>query len=395
LYQGLHGLSSNYECLDASRPWLCYWIVHSLDLLDALNIDKYAPIRQAVVEFLRDCCQSPTGGFCGGPMQVPHLAPTYAAVNTLVILGAYDAINRPNLYKFLCSTKDKKSGGFCMHVDGEVDVRGAYCAMSVANLTNLITPELTDGVADYVLACQTYEGGIGSYPGNEAHGGYAFCGLACMLLMGVHDKLDLKSFMRWCVARQTSFEGGFNGRSNKLVDGCYSFWIGGCFPLLQAVEAALKPNKKLFDIQLMDYVQMNVSQADREAAETLAAAALNESGTPIYVQKPEILHHEVNFPELEDTEWIFDQTALQEYIILCCQQPSGGLRDKPGKSRDYYHTCYTLSGLSIAQHNPSRTSTVLGDSELNKLREINPVFNICKDKVLKAWIHFGQGLLKC
>lgn len=23
------------------------------------------------------------------------------------------------------------------------------------------------------------------------------------------------------------FEGGFQGRANKLVDGCYSFWVGG------------------------------------------------------------------------------------------------------------------------------------------------------------------------
>ena len=27
-------------------------------------------------------------------------------------------------------------------------------------------------------------------------------------------------------------EGGFNGRTNKLVDGCYSFWQGGVFPLI-------------------------------------------------------------------------------------------------------------------------------------------------------------------
>lgn len=26
--------------------------------------------------------------------------------------------------------------------------------------------------------------------------------------------------------------GGFRGRSNKLVDGCYSWWIGGLEPLL-------------------------------------------------------------------------------------------------------------------------------------------------------------------
>lgn len=27
-------------------------------------------------------------------------------------------------------------------------------------------------------------------------------------------------------------EGGFQGRTNKLVDGCYSFWQGGSFPSL-------------------------------------------------------------------------------------------------------------------------------------------------------------------
>lgn len=28
----------------------------------------------------------------------------------------------------------------------------------------------------------------------------------------------------------------------------------------------------------------------------------------------------------------------------------GGIIDKPGKGRDYYHTCYGLSGLSISQY---------------------------------------------
>ena len=30
-------------------------------------------------------------------------------------------------------------------------------------------------------------------------------------------------------------EGGFQGRPNKLVDGCYSFWVGALFPLLEAI----------------------------------------------------------------------------------------------------------------------------------------------------------------
>lgn len=31
---------------------------------------------------------------------------------------------------------------------------------------------------------------------------------------------------------QASFEGGFAGRTNKLVDGCYAYWQGAILPLL-------------------------------------------------------------------------------------------------------------------------------------------------------------------
>lgn len=31
------------------------------------------------------------------------------------------------------------------------------------------------------------------------------------------------------------------------------------------------------------------------------------------------------------------------------------------RSRDFYHTCYALSGLSVSQHQPGGTTTVLGD----------------------------------
>lgn len=33
------------------------------------------------------------------------------------------------------------------------------------------------------------------------------------------------------------FEGGFQGRTNKLVDGCYSFWQGAAFPLIYTLMA--------------------------------------------------------------------------------------------------------------------------------------------------------------
>uniref|UniRef100_A0A8C3SFN1 Protein farnesyltransferase subunit beta n=1 Tax=Chelydra serpentina TaxID=8475 RepID=A0A8C3SFN1_CHESE len=230
----------------------------------------------SVCQFLSRC-QSPSGGFGGGPGQHPHLAPTYAAVSALCIIGteeAFNVINREKLLEYLYSLK-QPDGSFIMHVGGEVDVRSAYCAASVASLTNIITPTLFAGTAQWIARCQNWEGGIGGVPGMEAHGGYTFCGLAALVILKQEDSLNLKCLLHWVTSRQMRFEGGFQGRCNKLVDGCYSFWQAGLLPLLHR--------------------------------------ALHAKGDSA----------------LSMTHWMFDQQALQEYILLCCQCPAGGLLDKP------------------------------------------------------------------
>lgn len=336
LKKGLRHLSDSYECLDASRPWLCYWILHSLELLEE---SVPASVASDVCQFLARC-QSPMGGFAGGPGQHAHLAPTYAAVNALCILGteeAYSVINRETLYDFLLSVK-QPDGSFVMHVGGEVDVRSAYCAASVASLTNIMTSTLFAGTHNWILSCQNWEGGLGGVPGLEAHGGYTFCGTAALLILGKENLLDLKALLRWVTSRQMRFEGGFQGRCNKLVDGCYSFWQAGLLPLLHR--------------------------------------ALHRDGDVT----------------LSRNSWMFEQQALQEYILFCCQNPAGGLLDKPGKARDFYHTCYCLSGLSIAQHFGNQElhhEHILGKEE-NRLAPTHPVYNICPEKVAQAVQYFHQ-----
>lgn len=56
-----------------------------------------------------------------------------------------------------------------------------------------------------------------------------------MPLAGCPQALDLSRLLHWASQRQGWVEGGFNGRTNKLVDGCYSFWQGGLFSLLQQI----------------------------------------------------------------------------------------------------------------------------------------------------------------
>jgi protein farnesyltransferase subunit beta len=38
--------------------------------------------------------------------------------------------------------------------------------------------------------------------------------------------------MYWMSQRQVEVLGGFNGRTNKLIDSCYSFWVGAVFNIV-------------------------------------------------------------------------------------------------------------------------------------------------------------------
>ena len=140
----------------------------------------------------------------------------------------------------------------------------------------------------------------------------------------------------------------FSGRTNKLVDGCYSFWQGGAVAVLDGW-----------------YNEMNVGN------EKLGG---------------------------ENQGLSFDEVMLQRYILLCAQDVNGGLRDKPSKGRDFYHSCYNLSGLSVAQHtlcswpptscdtrsDDEKTNSLFGDREFNILGRTDPVLNVRVERARAA-----------
>ncbi|CAG8450622.1 795_t:CDS:10 [Ambispora gerdemannii] len=344
LGRGLIKLSKGFVSLDASKPWIAYWILHSLDLLGA-------PITEDLIDrgiSTLSKYQNPTGGFGGGSGQISHVAVTYAAVNALAVLGtqeAYDIIDRENLYKWLLKIK-QPDGSFIMSEGGEVDVRGAYCALSVAVLTNILTPELTAGTAEWIKKCQTFDGGIGGVPGIEAHGGYAFCALAAMEIMKKTNLLDIPRLLKWAVSLQMSLEGGFQGRPNKLVDGCYSFWVGGLFPLLEDI------------LTRKQYERRNIA-GEEELAK--------------FIAQP-----------------LFDRESLQEYILVSCQSPSGGLMDKPYLHPDFYHTCYCLT----LEESLMWVEEVLGENVVglaeNLLRPTHPIHNISLNKARSIIKYFKE-----
>ena len=351
-------LPAGYSSLDSSRPWLVYWAVQSLSVMGH-NIPTALALR--CVRFLQRCWVRDTGGFAGGPAQDAHIAPTYAAVNALCILASIDGVgeeaalgwmDRRLMQSFLLRMK-QRDGSFSVCSDGECDTRGVYTAIAVASLLGILSPQLTAGTVDYLVACQTYEGGMGGEPGNEAHGGYTFCAVAALLMLGAANRVRLERVRQWAVRRQMRREGGFCGRTNKLVDGCYSWWVGALFPLLHLAHSS---------------------------QQSLAVGAI-------------------------------DAVGLQRYVLLCGQSGVGGLRDKPGKGPDLYHTCYCLSGLSVAQwlHDDGRpggssgggkgsggsdgvvsSEEVLLGGAQNRLRRVNPLYGIGIEEAERALGYFGK-----
>lgn len=95
--------------------------------------------------------------------------------------------------------------------------RGAYCAISVAKLLDIDSTELFDKTPEWLLSCQTYEGGFGAAPGHEAHGGYTFCGVAALVLLNSLNKCNVKSLLKWVTNKQMRYEGGFAGRYVSVV----------------------------------------------------------------------------------------------------------------------------------------------------------------------------------
>jgi len=364
LRASLRRLSPGHCSLDAARPWLVFWTVHSLALLGERLEEGQA---EEVAAFL-SACRAPGGGFGGGPGQQAHLAPTYAACAALATVGgerACAALDRPALAAFLRRLK-LPSGGFSMTEGGEADTRGVYTALAAARLAGLLSAELCARVGDYLARCQTYEGGLGAEPGAEAHGGYTFCGLAAAALAGQAHRLHLPRLLHWAAQRQGGAEGGFSGRTHKLVDGCYSLWQGGVFPLLRSLMPLL--------LQQLRPCRPPAAAGDAAADAAADPAVLGaQPAARLFPWAP---------PCDGAPAELYCAAALQGWLLCCCQAREGGLRDKPGKARDLYHTCYCLSGLSSAQHYGA--AGALGAPE-NLLARADPLLNVAAER-LDAWL---------
>ncbi|XXG66252.1 hypothetical protein AAC387_Pa05g3774 [Persea americana] len=305
----LDALPSEYQEQEINRLTLAYFAISGLQILDALDQVDRERIANWVLSFQArprnksDLYNGVFYGFHGSrSSQFPledvgvssqiggHLASTYCALAILKIVG-YD-LSSMDSEPILISMKNLQQfdGSFMpVHTGAEKDLRFVFCAAAICFMLNNWSGMDKEKAKEYIVNCQSYDGGFGLVPGSESHGGAAYCAVAALRLMGfINDDLlectlppiDVPMLLEWSLQRQAP-DGGFQGRTNKASDTCYAFWVGGVLKTLGA-------------------------------------------------------------------QHFIDRDALREFL-LTCQSKYGGFSKVPKQLPDLYHSFYGFSAFSLLE----------------------------------------------
>ncbi|EDL45857.1 farnesyltransferase beta subunit, putative [Plasmodium vivax] len=442
--------------LEASKPWIFYWCIHTIYILhndfeieQKLGKTTFCYIKQCVFVYLNKI-KNENGAFGGGLNQYTHIATTYAAVCVFIYLhdeenNFLSFLDKQKLHSYILKLKCK-DGSFRLHKNGEIDMRGTYCAIAVCSMCHILTNEVKKNVEKYILSCQNYEGGFTSEKFQESHGGYTYCALATLCILGKVQKVNMNKLVHWLINKQGNLEGAFMGRTNKLVDACYSFWIGAIFFLINEMhilkhflQSCKKGNKKKHNHgrdQIVDNTDFpNFNEPSKcEKTNVMGSSSNGAKGEHLPTDtadnhqtgnKAKGSHHsdcfeassksghmggknppmttqmrkeQNNFENYKNKflqkKVMFNMNFLKLYLLVCSQSNKGGMKDKPMEKVDYYHTCYALSGLSIIEnymssHTPD--DETYNTDHRNHLNKIHILYNITVSKVYKSYTYFSPS----
>lgn len=257
-------MPSHYAGQEINRLTLAYFAISGLDILRALHlIDKEGVINwvlsfQAHPKNEAELNNGQFYGFHGSRssqfqsindrLAIPngsHMAATYCAVAILKTLGYnLSLVDSKSILRSMRNLQQPDGSFMPTHVGAETDLRFVFCAAAICSMFENWSGMDKEKAKEYILNCQSYDGGFGLIPGSESHGGATYCAVASLRLMGfIEEDLLSKStscciinvplLLEWSLQRQAA-DGGFQGRPNKSSDTCYAFWIGGVLRILGA-----------------------------------------------------------------------------------------------------------------------------------------------------------------
>lgn len=255
---GLDLLGAINEIEDDRKKTICDWLYQLQVLPDSSGDMKKCGFQGSST---LNCCKNDNcdDSECNSEYAkyvCGHLAMTYTALASLIILG--DDLSRLNRKCIAEGVKalQQSDGSYCATLAGsENDMRFVYCAACICYMLQDWSGMDKDKTVAFILNSLSYDFGFGQGPGLESHGGITYCAVAALFLMDrLHDAFDskqLNGLKKWALMRQVC---GFQGRPNKPVDTCYSFWVGATLKLLDVFHLSEPKENRSYILSTQDSI---------------------------------------------------------------------------------------------------------------------------------------------
>ena len=250
----------------------------------------------------------------------------YWGLSALYLLGAMDRIDQTAIVDYLvkCQTEE---GGFAGNIGNDAHIHQTLSAIQALILLDAFDRINIDKLVSWIKSLQLEDGSFMGDKWGEVDTRFVYCALASLSLVGHLDAVDVKKAAEWLKSCQ-NFDGGFG-----VIEGCESH-AGQVFTSVGALVIAGA-----------------IDSIDKEALGFWLSERQDPKGG--FNGRPEKL------PDVCYSWWVgapiamigkqkwVDADKLEEFVLSAQDAEDGGISDRPGNFTDPFHTFLGMAGLSL------------------------------------------------
>lgn len=323
-----------------------FYIDKHIEYIDALDKTQENTLEYQVTEHLR-------------------MSAIYWALCALHLMGSPDRLGNVDVIQFVRDCWDENKGAYSGNIMHDAHLLYTLSAVQILALCGKLREELPIGsekyerVVKFVCSLQQEDGSwIGDEFG-EVDTRFVYCGFNCLRLLNALDRIDVEKSIQYLLSCQ-NFDGGFGVSPGAESHAGQIFCCVSALNIVGAIPRMGQDKIDLLGWWLCERQCENGGLNGRP--EKLADVCYSW-----WVLS--------SLTSLQRLDWM-NREALIKFIINC-QDPEGGISDKPDNMVDVFHTYFGIAGISLMD----------GDERLLK---IDPVYalpiNILKELGIQTFI---------
>eukprot|EP00730_Choanoeca_flexa_P016288 TRINITY_DN7664_c1_g2_i1.p1 TRINITY_DN7664_c1_g2~~TRINITY_DN7664_c1_g2_i1.p1 ORF type:complete len:333 (+),score=31.95 TRINITY_DN7664_c1_g2_i1:85-1083(+) len=264
----------------------------------------------------------------------------YWSLTALCLLDKQDILDKAAVLEYIDRCYDKDQGGFAAAPGNDCHLLYTLSAVQILCIYDAVEPRHVDGAVRFITSLQQADGSFVGDRWGEIDTRFSFCAVACLSLLKRLDAVHVDRAASHVVGCM-NFDGGFGVGPLSESHAGQIFCCVGALTILGQLHRV--------DDELLGWWL-----CERQ----LPSGGFN--GRP--EKLPDVCYSWWVLSALSclgKLHWI-DRPKLEQFILACQDDETGGFADRPGDMVDPFHTLFGIAALSL-----------LGDKDV---QPVNPVF---------------------